>query len=85
MVGVIQGRQALDTAEVEVIAGAAVTVDLDPLRREKEALSGLREDQGASETAEALSVTGVHHRHLKGGSVALHRMRGAHDREVAHP
>jgi hypothetical protein len=48
-------------------------------------LSGLREDQGAPGTAEVLSATGVHHSHLKGGSVALHPMRGAHKREVAHP
>lgn len=36
-------------------------------------------------TAEALSGTGVHHHHLKGGSVVLHPMRGAHKIEVAHP
>lgn len=48
-------------------------------------MSGLREDQGAPATAEALSGTGVLHRHLKGESVALHPMRGAHKREVAHP
>lgn len=47
-------------------------------------MSRLKEDQGAPVTARALGGTGVHHHHLKGGSIVLHLIR-AHKREVARP
>lgn len=61
------------------------SVALDHLWREREALSELKENQGALVTAEAPSGIGVRHHHLKGGSIVLHLMRGAQKKEVAHP
>lgn len=67
-----------------VTAEAIVTADHDRLSREIGVLNVLREEQGAPETAGALSGTEVHHHRLKVGSEVQHQMKEVHMINVAH-
>lgn len=70
--GVIRGHPLHTVVEAgAAVTAEAVTVDPDHLPGENEVLKG-KEEQEAPMIAGALSGTGVHHHHRKGGSIVFH-------------